>query len=258
MNMKYKILASLVLLMSAIAAMADNANIAKANRAYEEELYNEALNLYLAEAKQTGTSAELYYNIANTYYRLNDRPHAILYYERALLLDPTDSQAKANLEFVRNKEKIHEDSGQSWLSSWLSSHILSYSSDFWAIIGIITFFLLIGAICLYLFASAVWVRKVGFFGGAILAAVCVIAVINALYVNKHATSHSDAIVMSPEATLSTVPRTPKNASEVAFKINAGYKLHIHDSVKVGKELWLNVETTDEHRAWILASEVERI
>ena len=256
--MRIRLFIILTVCAAALMQAADNANIAKANRAYEEELYNEALSLYLAEAGKTGTSSQLFYNIANTYFRLNDFPHAILYYERALLLDPANADAKANLAFVREKAKIHEDSGSSWLSTWIESQVSRFSSDSWATCAIVSFLLLLAAVALYLFSSVVWLRKVGFFGGASLALMCVIANVAAYHVYSKATSHSDAIIVAPVADLSSAPREPKNKAEVAFQINAGYKVHIHDSVRVDKQLWLDVETTDAHRAWIKASDLLRI
>ena len=62
--------------------------IDRAHSAYDREHYQEALQLYLQEAQNTGTSSNLFYNIGNAYYRMSDYTHAILYYERALRLNP--------------------------------------------------------------------------------------------------------------------------------------------------------------------------
>ena len=75
----------------------------RAAKAYNQELYTEALKLYQEAEKTEGTSASLCCNIGDTYYRLKDNAHAIVYYERALLLDPSHSDARFNLEFVRQK-----------------------------------------------------------------------------------------------------------------------------------------------------------
>ena len=100
-----------------IAAAADN-NVALADSAYEREHYQEALQRYLYEVKNHGTSSDLFYNIGNTYYRMCDNTHAILYYERALQLDPSNSDARENLDFVREKAHISEDTGASFFSDF--------------------------------------------------------------------------------------------------------------------------------------------
>ena len=75
----------------------------KAEELYAAKQYAEAANMY-AEMFQYGESAELYYNYANALYKSNQIGLAILNYERALRLDPTNEDIKFNLEFV-NKMK---------------------------------------------------------------------------------------------------------------------------------------------------------
>src|SRR5690554_7793015 len=47
-------------------------------------------------------SAELYYNLGNAYYRLNQIGPSIYYYEKALQLAPNDADIKNNLAFAEN------------------------------------------------------------------------------------------------------------------------------------------------------------
>ena len=74
----------------------------QAAAAYNKDDFNQALELYLEASQQEGTSSELFYNIGNTYYKLDKKGKAILYYERALLLDPNNSNARDNLDYVRS------------------------------------------------------------------------------------------------------------------------------------------------------------
>ena len=52
--------------MSVAVLMAAPAALDKAAQDYNQELYNQALNAYLAQAKTGEVSADLYYNIGNT------------------------------------------------------------------------------------------------------------------------------------------------------------------------------------------------
>ena len=61
-----KAIFSLIIVLLALPLAAANANIDRANQAYKQELYNEALKLYLQEAQQTGVSSALYCNIGDT------------------------------------------------------------------------------------------------------------------------------------------------------------------------------------------------
>ena len=226
-----QIIITIILAVMALPLLAANANLDRAHQAYKQELYNEALKLYLQEAEQTGVSSALYCNIGDTYYRLKDNVHAVLYYERALLLDPSNSDARFNLEFVRGKMQLPDDAGDSWFSNWVDQTVSRLSSNTWAIIAIITFLLFLAGVAAYLFMDNVLIRKIGFFGGA----------------------------MPESVILSTAPREPRDKDEEAFRLMQGTRVEIIDSIAdktSGK--WLQVSTAGGHKAWINAKEVEVI
>ena len=216
-----KAIFSLIIVLLALPLAAANANIDRANQAYKQELYNEALKLYLQEAEQTGVSSSLYCNIGDTYYRLKDNVHAVLYYERALLLDPSNNDARFNLEFVRGKMQLPDDAGDSWFSNWVDQTVSRLSSNTWAIIAIITFLLFLAGLAAYLFMDNVLMRKIGFFGGALMIVASILANLAAFHVYHKATSGNGAIVMPETVTLSTDPRAPRDKNEEAFELQQG-------------------------------------
>lgn len=249
----------ILLAVLALPLLATNANIDRANQAYKQELYNEALKLYLQEAQQSGVSSALYCNIGDTYYRLKDNVHAVLYYERALLLDPSNGDARFNLEFVRGKMQLPDDAGDSWFSNWVDQTVSHLSSNTWAIIAIVTFLLFLAGVAAYLFLDNVLMRKIGFFGGAVLIVACILANLAAFHVYHKATDGNGAIIMPESVTLSTAPREPRGKEEEAFKLQQGTRVEIVDSVAdktSGK--WLQVSTAGGHKAWVNAKEVEVI
>ena len=249
----------ILLTVMALPIVAANANIDRANQAYKQELYNEALKLYLQEARETGVSSSLYCNIGDTYYRLKDNVHAVLYYERALLLDPSNSDARFNLEFVRGKMQLPDDAGDSWFSNWVDQTVSRLSSNAWAVIAIITFLLFLAGVAAYLFLDHVLMRKIGFFGGAFLIVASVLANLAAFHVYHKATDASGAIIMPEKVTLSTAPREPRNKQEEAFDLMQGTRVEIVDSIAdkaSGK--WLQVATAGGHKAWLNARDVEII
>src|SRR5437763_531752 len=86
----------------------------QANHAFEQALtspepqgaqgyYQQALAGYEQLIAAGIHNAKLYYNVGNTYFRLNDLGHAILHYRRGLRLEPGNRQLQANLSYARSQ-----------------------------------------------------------------------------------------------------------------------------------------------------------
>ena len=234
----------------------------QATAAYNNDDFNAALELYLKIANEEGTSSELFYNIGNTYYKLDKNGMAILYYERALLLDPNNADARSNLEYVNSKANVNADDGATYWKDSIDNMVCSQSSSAWGVIAIVSFMLFIGLLVIYIFIDAVILRKIGFFGGGIMLIISVLSNICAFYVKDKVEAHNQAVIIVPSATLSTSPRQPKDKTEEAFILNEGTKIAIIDSVSVSasdsNEKWYDVRVDDTHRAWINSSAIEII
>ena len=61
----------------------------QADSAYNKEDYSTAVRLYHQAIEADGVSPEVCYNLANAYYRIGRPGRAVIYYERALALDPS-------------------------------------------------------------------------------------------------------------------------------------------------------------------------
>ena len=255
-----QVIITIMLAVLVLPMLANNANIDRANQAYKQELYNEALKLYLQEAEKTGVSSALYCNIGDTYYRLKDNVHAVLFYERALLLDPSNSDARFNLEFVRGKMQLPDDAGDSWFSNWVDQTVSRFSSNTWAIIAIITFLLFLAGVAVYMFMDNVLMRKIGFFGGAVLIVACILANLAAFHVYNKATAGNGAIIMPETVTLSKAPREPRDKEQEAFQLQQGTRVEIVDTItdSANGSKWLQVSTAGGHKAWLSAKDVEVI
>jgi tetratricopeptide (TPR) repeat protein len=81
---------------------ADTGQFDAANRLYEAQKYADAKQAYDALVKSGPLSANLFYNRGNAEWKLGDGGRAIADYERALELQPSHPEARANLEYARN------------------------------------------------------------------------------------------------------------------------------------------------------------
>ena len=89
-------------------ASAQDDGFAQANEEYAAGRFQEAIDLYGTLVDRGQTSAALFYNLGNAWYRTGDLGQAILNYERALVLDPRQPETEANLRLVRDKARALE------------------------------------------------------------------------------------------------------------------------------------------------------
>lgn len=232
----------------------------KADSAYNNLAYSEARDLYLQALDSIGASSKLYYNIGNTYYRLNDLGHAIIWYERALQLDPTNNDARFNLDFVNTRiaDKPYDES--SLISRAVTKLVNSAHPNTWAWTSLALFALTMVAIVGYLVSRRVVIRKSFFFGGGLLLLFTFLTLCISLSASSKASSHDNAVIIVPASPLSTAPRASNDSSNQAFLLHEGTKVEIVDSVMNNStaESWYEVKVGGNARAWINAADVERI
>ena len=231
----------------------------QADSAYTADNFVLAEALYLKALEVGGSSTTLYYNLGNAYYRQGNLGKAIVNYERALKLDPTNADARANLEFVNSKITDKQIDSGSYMDSVWEVTVGMFHADTWAVIALVLFAIFLGALAAYIFSSAVAVKKASFFGGLIVFILTVCAVIISFAAANRVNSDKYAIILPPSSQLSTSPREARSQSEQAFLLHEGTKVEIIDSiVNPGEGMWYEVLVGHGERAWVKASEVEKI
>jgi tetratricopeptide (TPR) repeat protein len=87
---------------------AEDPTFARANQAYGEGRFQEAVEGYQSLVESGRRHAHLFYNLGNSWFRQGDFGKAILNYERALALDPNHPEASANLRLARDEARALE------------------------------------------------------------------------------------------------------------------------------------------------------
>jgi len=118
----------------------------KANQAYNEERYQEAIDQYEELIDRGYRSGHLFYNLANGYFRLNELGEAILNYERSAALMPRDADLNFNRSYAMDLAQDAVEARNSLISMvffWNAS--LNLAELFWifAIINILFWSILI-------------------------------------------------------------------------------------------------------------------
>lgn len=234
---------------------------ALADSAYNNEQYGEAISLYTQVLAEYGASSDVYYNLGNAYYRRGNVAQAILNYERALRVDPTNEDARANLAFVKARLQDKIEDGNSFFGNLHRDVVCTLSANTWAWVALISFIALCAAVALYIFSGNVLLRKVGFFGGIILVFVVIYMLIVASDARARINDHSEAIVTSPATMLNSSPRQPKQTEKVV-PIHEGTKVKIIDSIATPDDpvspRYYKVRLNGSTPAWLRATDVERI
>ncbi|MBO7302279.1 MAG: tetratricopeptide repeat protein [Bacteroidaceae bacterium] len=221
--------------------------------AYSQGDYDKAVNIYESVLADQGHSVELYYNLGNAYFRSNMLGKAILNYERALRLDPTDDDVKANLEYALDKTKDElAENYEVFLVSWLTAVVNIFNINIWATIGVVSFVILLLAVFVFLFNGKSGVRKTMLVFAIFSLFVTIFANASALHLYNKMNDTTQAIVMREEVSLKS---TPDNSGTVLIKIHEGRKVNIVDDTM---NEWKEVELEDGTVGWLQAGVIERI
>lgn len=236
--------------------------VQQADSAYEREKYKDAVELYLQAVENDGVSSDLYYNLGNAFYRTGNIAQSILAYERALRLDPSNQEARKNLEFVNSR--IVDKKGET--GSFISNSIMSianwFHSNTWAWISLVLFVLILSSIGVYMYTNPIILKKIGFFGGILMIVLMAFTIFFSFKAKSIATDNSEAIITAKASMLSTVPRKPISRDEEAMLLHEGTKVKIVRSITLSSDsinqTWHEVDVDNRHRAWINNSDIEKI
>ena len=250
-NKSSKSLVILMLLMLVPCTMNAGDKI-DADALYSNGNYKQAVVEY-ENLLQEGESAELYYNLGNAYYRLNNITRAVINYERALLLSPGDRDIKFNLEMARSKtaDKM-ASSSEMFFVTFYKALVNTMSVDGWAITAVVSIILSLILILLYLFSSHIMIRKIGFFGSAILLVLFLFSNLFAFQQKEQITNRTGAVVISSST---EVRKTPSDTSTELMEIHEGTHVDIKDATM--KE-WFGVKLSDGTEGWVRKEAVEVI
>ena len=231
---------------------AQESTLKEAEEAYAKEDYTQAIELYESVLKSYGESAMVYYNLGNAYYKAGKVAPAILNYERALLLNPGDSDTRFNLQVARQKtvDKI-EPIGEFFLTRWIGTVEDVYSADGWAKWGVASFVLFIGCLVLFFFSKWIRLKKIGFFAGICFLLISLVANLFADGQQDKLLHRADAIVF---ASTVTVKSSPDASGTDLFILHEGTKVTIKSTL--GE--WSEIQLEDGNVGWIPSREIQQI
>ncbi len=241
----------IVLLACATTSYAGNER-ANADAAYRAGDYQKAVELYHKDLAE-GVTAESYHNAGNAYYRMGNIPRAILHYERALKIAPTNERIQHSMEIARNKtlDRLPGDTGM-FFTQWYKAVVNVLTVDVWGYLAIASLVLALLSFLMYLFMDKMIIRQTAFYGSVVLLLLFFLANLFAWSRQHILTTHDTAVVMTE---LVTVKSSPTQKSADAFVIHEGTTFDIVDrDIKD----WYGIKLSDGREGWILTKDAEEI
>lgn len=226
---------------------------ADADSAYIQGDYLTAIDLYQEVLRNEGVSATLCMNLGNSYFKLDEIAQAILWYERAYLLDPSDDDVKFNLELARTRtvDKV-TPKNQLFIVVWFRNLVAALDINTWAALTLLFFFVAALMAGVFLLSRKVSLKKISFAFSLFFFVFSILSFIFASTQRSNIVNRDTAIIVSPSV---TVKSTPSDSGTDLFIIHEGRKVDILDS---SMKEWVEIRLEDGNTGWVLRKVMEII
>lgn len=238
----FRSIALVAMLLAFLCRVATAGDFDAANQAYDQNKFSEAKGGYEKLIESRAGSANIYYNLGNTDFRLGSAGRAILNYERALALSPRHPEAQANLKLLR------EQNGSKLLPQFWNTRLAAFFSEkVWTITS----------------AAAAWVTVFGLAGillrkeadnfalwmlVSFSGVVCAVAFFSVWTVSKN---QALAVITAKQTEARLAPAA---SAGVAEALTAGSQVRVLSE----RGEWVYCELPGQGRGWIPEGAVERV
>jgi tetratricopeptide (TPR) repeat protein len=248
MKLKYRYIFLILLVLVPVlrAASQDDrqAKFRKGVEYYNASSYKEALEEWTSLYNTGYRSATLNYNIGNAYFKLNNVPGAILFYERAHLLKPADSNINYNLQIARSLvvDKF-EEIPELFFVRWFDFLSLLAPTNRWAAISIVTFVTFLILLSLYIYSSVYRIKVISFWAAVLLFVISASSFAFALHNKTLVYDSKRAVIFAPAVNGKS---SPDSSGTDLFVLHEGSTVAVED--EVGE--WYEIRLSDGNKGWV--------
>jgi len=199
----------------------------EANKLYEKQDYAAAAVKYEQLISEHPESEALYFNLGNTYYKLRNVGLTVYNYEKALQLNPANTQARTNLKFAE-KMRLDEFDAKTQFSNQQIVHNAIGFLDYhqWAIMAVVSSFLTLFAFMAYYFLNNGTLKRLFFIGILLFVITTVLSVIAAFTEKTYEESQRYGILVEETVAVKKEPRITAKNEKI---IHEGTKVFIKET-----------------------------
>lgn len=248
------IVISLLLGANFVSAQVYEQTFEEGNKLYAEANFKAAASQYQKIVDAGYASSKLFYNLGNAYYKQKQYAKAILYFEKAYVLNPSDSQIKHNLEFTRlqTRDKI-EAIPSFFIKEWADGIRNLLSANGWSWLSLASILSAGILFILYRFTGTIFFKKIYFFLSCFFVLVLIVAIWNANSKTQSIRYPNSAIVLAPVV---VVKSSPDQSGKELYVIHEGTKITLTDTPSVPG--WREIKIADGNVGWVQNSTFEVI
>tara|TARA_B100000989_G_scaffold90581_1_gene65531 strand:- start:392 stop:1132 length:741 start_codon:yes stop_codon:yes gene_type:complete len=229
-----------------------NSDFDEANILYNEGRYIDAIDVYNKILDSGLHSSDLYFNIGNSYYKINDTPNSIFYYEKALLLKPDNESVKNNLAYAQNMliDKI-ETLPKNQITVLFDSILSIFSYEYWQFLTIFFQLLLVSFSILFFISKTSILKKRYFKYSSISLFIFTVTLIMSINSKSKYLESDPAILYDKEVSFRSEPNL---RSEEIFKLHEGLKINVKENIND----WTLVQLSNGSEGWVPTSSFRKI
>lgn len=226
-----------------------NEVLKKAEQAYDNKNYKQAIELYRQLIDDGNRAYQLYYNLGNSYFRNKELGYAIYNYEMARKLNPNDQDISINLGIAASKTIDKIDAKENFFISAVKSNVVNlFTTNQWAWFNIASVFLACTLFFVFIASGTIFVKRISFVLSLLLLGASIVFYIsgNSALRSKH--ENKFAIVLKKEVKVTNEPTT---TAILKFMLHEGTKVKI---VEANSE-WVLIKLDNGNEGWIALSEL---
>ena len=216
---------------------------------YQSRAYQNAKTSLEKVLENNWESPELYYNLGNVYYRLNDISGAVWAYEMCLHHDPTHEDAKFNLKLVNVnvKDRIAIPEAPIYLKLYMGTKE-RFTPNEWVKITLGLFVLFLLFVLVRKFWGYIWLLNFSENFMIILISITFLFSLHSIWSDSNI---SQGIIYTQSVDVLSEPNTQ---SITLFQVHEGLKV----SITQNSRNWVEIELIDGKSGWISGNQIRAI